>query len=203
MVVMKSTKNYSYPQIIRAVKTVVKTANDAPSNKYGASVWRYHLEVVADYSFKLAKKLKADKEIVELAAYLHDYAALLNPKNDKKHHILGAKEARKILLGLGYSKDKTEAVAQCILCHRGSVKMTRPTIEAKILASADAMSHFRYIPDMFYLTYNRHGFETDEGAVWLKGKLERSWAKIIPVGRKLIKKDKDLFFGILNQVLKK
>ena len=200
---MKSHKNYNYSQIIRAVKKAVKAANDAPSNKYGPSVWRYHLEVVAAYSLKLAKKLKADLEVVELAAYLHDYAALLKGSNDKNHHILGAREAKKMLLALGYPEDKVQVVAECILCHRGSVKLARPTIEAKILASADAMSHFRYIPDMFYLAYNRHGFETDEGAAWLKGKLERSWAKIIPEGRKLIKKDKDLFFEILNQILKK
>lgn len=193
----------TYRSILDEVKRIVKAANDAPTNKYGPSVWRYHLEVVADYALKLAKKLKADREVVELAAYLHDYAALADGKNDKRHHILGAKEAKRILLSLGYSKEKTDLVAECILCHRGSVPLKRRTKEAKIIASADAMSHFRYIPDMFYLAYNRHGLSTEEGAAWLKGKLKRSWNKIaISEGRKMIKKDRELFLAILNQVLK-
>jgi putative nucleotidyltransferase with HDIG domain len=193
----------NYENILKIVKAAVKAANDSPANKYGPSVWKYHLEVVAAYALKLAKKLGADREVVELAAYLHDYAALLSSKNDKNHHVLGAKEARKMLLALGYSKEKTEMVAECVLCHRGSVPLKRRTAEARIIASADAMSHFRYLPDMFYLAYNRHGLETDEGAAWLWGKLNRSWAKIMPEGRKIIKKDRDLFLKILGQVLKK
>lgn len=193
--------NYNYQRIIKEVKRLVKAANDAPTNKYSPSVWKYHLEIVAFYALKLAKKLKADLEIVELAAYLHDYAALLKRENAKKHHILGAQAAEKILSALGYPDDKTKSVAQCILCHRGSVKMKKPTIEAKIVASADAMSHFRCIPDMFYLAYNRHSLGSEEGAAWLKAKLLRSYDKMIPAGRKLIKKDKELFFKILNQVL--
>lgn len=191
-----------YRETLSAVKRIVKAANDSKDNKYGPSVWRYHLEVVADYALKLAKILKADKEVVELAAYLHDYAALLKGDNDKQHHVLGAKEAERILSSLGFSAYKTQLVVECILCHRGSVPLKRKTLEAKIIASADAMSHFRYMPDMFNLAYNRHGLGTDEGAAWLRAKLERSWAKIMPVGRDMIKKDKQLFFSLLDQVLK-
>ncbi len=192
--------NHKYQDILRKVKEKVKAANDSPKNKYGVSVWKYHLELVAGYALKLAKELKADAQVVELAAYLHDYAALLDAKNDKDHHILGAKEAEAMLSSLGYHLDKTKAVAECVLCHRGSVKLARPTLEAKIVASADAMSHFSCAPDMFYLAYNRHGLETEEGVAWLRGKLERSWSKIIPEGKRIIKKNRDLFFKMLDQV---
>ena len=37
------------------------------------------------------------------------------------------------------------------MSHRGSVDIPQKTIEAKCLASGDAMAHFRSIPDMFYL----------------------------------------------------
>jgi|WetSurMetagenome_2_1015567.scaffolds.fasta_scaffold00657_7 putative nucleotidyltransferase with HDIG domain len=193
---------YNYQKILKQVKKIVLTANNSRANKYGPTVWTYHLEFVASYSLKLAKKLKADKEIVELAAYLHDYASLINFKNAKNHHVVGAEEAKKILTKLGLPEEKITAVAYCILNHRGSVSLIKKTKEEKIIASADAMSHFSCAPDMFLLAYKIHKFETYEGAVWLKNKLKRSWNKIIPEGQKMIKNKKNLFYKVLDQVLK-
>ncbi|MDD4901950.1 MAG: HD domain-containing protein [Patescibacteria group bacterium] len=194
---------YNYAKIIQEVKRLVKAANDSPRNKYSASVWKYHLELVAKYGLALAKKLKADAEVVELAAYLHDYASLLNVKNAAQHHLAGANLAGNILRDLGLPEAKIRAVKKCIFSHRGSVKIRKQTLEAKIIASADAMSHFYYLPDMFYLAYGVHKFKTDEGAAWLKAKLQRSWDKIVlPEARVMIRKDRKLFFEVLDQVLK-
>jgi uncharacterized protein len=197
------TMKHGYETIIRLVKKMVKEANDSPHNKYGDTVWKYHLGLVAKYALALAKKLQADTEVVILAAYLHDYAALLDIKNAPKHHVEGAKKAGLILKKLGLPPDKIKAVKECIFSHRGSVKIKKRTLEAKIIASADAMSHFYYIPDMFYLAYGVHKFKSEEGAAWLKAKLERSWDKIVlPEGRTMIRKDRKLFLEVLDQVLK-
>jgi len=182
---------------------MVKEANDSPRNKYGDTVWKYHLELVVRYALAMATKLKADTNVVILAAYLHDYASLLNIKNATKHHAEGAKIAGQILKKLGLPPEKIKAVKDCIFSHRGSVRIKKRTLEAKIIASADAMSHFYYIPDMFYLAYGVHKLKTEEGAVWLKAKLQRSWDKIVlPVGREIIKKDRKLFLEVLDQILK-
>jgi uncharacterized protein len=194
---------YSYEKIIRAVKRLVKSANDSPRNKYGSTVWKYHLELVAKYGKALAKKLSADAEVVELSAYLHDYASLLDKKNAPQHHLVGARLAGEILTKLGLPQEKIAAVKDCIISHRGSVKMKKKTIEAKILASADAMSHFYYIPDMFYLAYGVHRLGSDQGADWLKAKLQRSWEKILlPEARAMIAADRRLFIQVLDQVLR-
>ena len=194
---------YNYQTIIKSVKRLVKAANDSPRNKYSPSVWKYHLELVAKYSLALAKKLKADAEVAELSAYLHDYASLLDVKNAERHHIVGAELAGKILTKLGLPEKKNKAVKNSILTHRGSIKLAKRTLEAKILASADAMSHFYYIPDMFYLAYGVHQLNSDEGAAWLKAKLRRSWKKIVlPAGRKMIARDRKFFLEVLDQVSK-
>jgi uncharacterized protein len=194
---------YNYQTIIKTVKKLVKAANDSPRNKYSSSVWKYHLELVAKHGLALAKKLKADVEVVELSAYLHDYASLLDVKNAKQHHLIGARMAGEILTKLGLPEEKIAAVKNCILTHRGSVPMAKRTLEAKILASSDAMSHFYYIPDMFYLAYGVHQLNSDEGAAWLKAKLRRSWKKIVlPAGRKMIARDRKFFLEVLDQVSK-
>ncbi|HTW96424.1 MAG TPA: HD domain-containing protein [Candidatus Methylomirabilis sp.] len=189
--------------IIAAVKKLVKTVNDSPRNKFGRSVWKYHLELVAHYAVILARKLGADAEVVILAAYLHDYASLLDARHAAQHHLLGAKLAGEVLSKLGLPKQKIKAVQDCIFSHRGSVKEKKRTLEQKIVASADAMSHFYYLPDMFFLAYGVHKLETEAGAAWLKAKLQRSWNKIVlPEARKMIAADRKLFLRVLNQVLK-
>ena len=194
-------KSYNYKKIRQEVKRLVKKACYSANNNFSYTTWRYHIIPVASHSLRLGKMLKADLEILELAAYLHDYAGILNYRLYKKHHLHGAQLAGKILDELNFSQEKIKKVQECIISHRGSVKLKHKSKEAKILASADAMSHVTELADMFYLTFNIHKYETLEGAKWLKAKLERSWAKIMPEGRKLIKDDYKIALKVINKAI--
>jgi len=181
---------------------MVKKACESPRNKFTLDVWDYQVLPVVRHSLALGKIFKADLEVLELAAYLHDYSGLVDHKLYKDHHLNGAKMAQDILEKLNYPQEKINHVKECIKSHRGSVKMGKNSIEAKILASADTMSHFTELPSMFYLTFGVHKYKTLEGMKWLKGKLQRSWAKIMPAGRKLVKKDYETAMKIIKSVLK-
>lgn len=191
-------KKYNYQKIVKEVRKIVKEANDSPKNKFTRDVWPFHIKPVIKYSLILGKKLKADLEILELAALLHDYAGMKDSKMYKDHHIKGAELAEEILGRLKFPEEKIGTIKDVIISHRGSVKMKRKTIEAKILASADAMAHYCYIPDMFYLAYGIHNYDIVDGAEWLRGKLDRSWSKIMPEGRKIIKEKRKLFLKIID-----
>jgi len=197
-------KKYNYNKIRNRVKKIVKNACYSKENKFKDSLWDYHILPVIKYSLILGKKFKADLEVLELAALLHDYAAIIkNGKLYKKHHLQGAKLAEEILVSLNYPQDKIKCIKDCIKSHRGSIVINKKNIEAKILASADAMSHITELVDMFYLTYGVHKYKTFEGAKWLKKKLKRSWDKIIPSGRKIVKADYEVAIKILNKILSK
>ncbi len=195
-------KNYNYRRIKNSVIRLVHQACASKKNKFQSRTWECHIMPVVNHSLKLGKLLKADLEVLELAAYLHDIASISNANYVKKHHTHGAQMAKQILGKLNYPENKINQVAKCILTHRGSVKTRRDTLEAKILASADAMSHFSKLVEMFYLAFKIHGYTTKQGVPWLKGKLERSWRKIMPAGRKLIKKDYEIARYLLNQAIK-
>lgn len=203
-------KKYDYKKIRQEVKRLVKKAGGSPKNKFTFDVWDYHILPVVRHSLALGRTLPAssggslpvDLEALELAAYLHDYAGLLDYKLYKSHHVDGAKMAGDILKKLNYPQEKINHVKECVRRHRGSVKMSKNSIEAKILASADAMSHFTELPSMFYLTFGIHKFRTRPGAKWLKSKLQRSWAKIIPEGKKLVRTDYEAAMRIINSALK-
>ena len=47
-----------------------------------------------------------------------------------------------MLRGLSYPEGIITAVQQCILSHRGRIRVERKTLEEQVVASADALSHF-------------------------------------------------------------
>lgn len=195
-------KKYNYKKIRSEVLKIAREACYSPKNKFTETVWDYHIVPVVEHGLRLGKKLKADLEIIELAALLHDHASLVDEKLYEKHHIHGAEFADKFLTELNYSKDKIKHIKECILSHRGSVSRKKESLEARILASADAMSHITELADMFYLTFGVHKYKTPEGVKWLKGKIERSWKKIMPEGKNVIKSEYDMAMFILNKAVK-
>ena len=201
--ISNGVKKVDYRKIRNKVINFVKQVCYSKKNKYSDTVWPYHLMPVVKYSLKLGKKLKADLEVLELAAYLHDLSALVNIKTAGKHHLVSAQIAEKLLKKWQLPEEKITRVKECILSHRGSINIKPKNLEAKILASADAMSHFSQLADMMYLTYGIHKFKTRPGAIWLKNKLLRSWRKIMPAGKKLIKKDYQQAMKILDQAVTK
>jgi len=199
--ISNGVKIYNYKKIRQEVRKLVKEACYSKNNKFGNTVWLYHILPVIEHSLNLGRELKADLEVLELAALLHDYAGTSNYEFYKNHHTQGARLAGKILAKFNFPPAKIKKVKECIISHRGSVNLKKKSIEAKILASADAMSHITELFDMCYLTFNIHKYETLEGARWLKNKFVRSWDKTMPAGKKLIKADYEQALKIINRAI--
>lgn len=195
-------KNYNLKNIFGEARKIVKEACYSPQNKFTSTVWEYHILPVVKYGLNLGKKFNADLEVIELAALLHDYACLIDSNLCDEHHLHSADLAEKLLDKFDFPKYKIEHIRECIISHRGSLNLKKESVEAKILASADAMAHITEWADMFYLTYGVHKYQTREGAEWLKGKVERSWNKIIPEGKDMIKDDYEIMLKIINRAIK-
>lgn len=165
-------------------KHVVKRYEDK-GDVDGVNMYEIHVKYVVEYAKELAKKLGASVEIVEIASLLHDIARI--DGRNENHHIDGAKYAEEYLNSLGYDPKKIDIVKDCIYSHRGSTGIPQKTLEAKCLASADAMSHFKSIPDMFYLVYKVFGYDIKEGKQRVKKKLTESYNKMIPEAQEMVK----------------
>ncbi len=173
-------------ETVRAVYLEVERACAAPSNAFGVGIWTHHLLDVMQFGRELARTTGADPEIVELAALLHDYAGIKDVRLEPEHHLHGATLARNLLGTLGYPEARTEQVAACILTHRASQNLLPETLEARVLASADAAAHIAQIPSLLYLAYFRKGLGVDEGVAWVRAKLERSYQKLMPEAKFLV-----------------
>jgi uncharacterized protein len=173
-------------QIIEEISKIVEAACKSDSNIFGYGIWTHHILCVVKYAKQLAEQLNADSEIVEIAAFLHDYAGIKDRSLIAEHHIYGAAEAEIILRGFSYPEDKISLVKDCILSHRGSIKAERLTPEAECIASADAMAHVFQVSSLLHLAYVKHGMSIEEGRVWVLKKIERSMDKLKPEVREMM-----------------
>ena len=173
--------------IIKFVSTTVEEACKKKENIFGYEIWTYHIISVVKYSLELGYSLGGNLEILELSALLHDYASVKDKEMYPEHHIHGAREAEILLSQLGYCGENIERIKACIMSHRGSLKKERTTIEALILSSADAMAHIENVFSLFFLAYSRKKFEVSQGTEWVMNKIEKSWEKMIPEAKDIIK----------------
>jgi len=173
--------------------------------------WNLHLMIVKKYADRLAEmlSLKAsadafppehspDLEILELAVWLHDIGRIRY--GDINHHISGAQDAEIILRDHNYSQETIDKVKECILTHRCDARDRSPeTLEARILASADAMYTLDVIPIFFWEASHEMGLGVKESCDWVSEEIDRSWKKILfPEGKDMVKDKYDAFRMIVQ-----
>jgi uncharacterized protein len=92
-----------------------------------------HVDRVVKIALLLAKKEKADMELVQIAAILHDVGRCVGQPHNKS----GAKLASEILGNLHYPQQKAEKVVSIVLLHHMDSKDKLKSIEEKIVWDAD------------------------------------------------------------------
>jgi putative nucleotidyltransferase with HDIG domain len=110
-----------------------------PVEEIFADFWNYHVKNVIEESKRMAEKYSADIEAVWLAAIFHDIARI----DDKEpHEEIGSEQAKVFLLEKGFEPELVEKIKGIILAHRCG-KFVPETLEQKVVASADAIAHFK------------------------------------------------------------
>ena len=140
-----------------------------PTNHFGMGCY-YHIEAVVKNSGLLADKFGADKEIVMIAAWLHDVASITDYSLYENHHIHGAEIAYELLTNQSYDEAKIQLVQ--------NVYINKQNIEEICVADADAISHLDNIQGLLYLVYAEKHLSMEEGKQYVINKLKRSFSKL-------------------------
>ncbi len=172
--------------ITEVVREYVSNECRSDKNVLGPGFFDQHLAVVVGYSKRLAKTLAADPEIVELAAWLHDTAAVRDIAALPRHPALGAEIAQKVLRQNGYPSERIERVTRCILFHSVPVQIGGGAPEEICLSNADAMSLIVKPAYWFYFLFRVRQLGFEEGKAWLLRRVESNWAALIQPARDLI-----------------
>lgn len=184
--------------LIEEIRKFVERESKNPNNWWGEEFYDLHIVSVHKYAKKLAEKLKADLEIVEIAALLHDVGSILNGRKD--HHITGAKIAEEKLKELNYPLEKIEKVKHCILAHRGSQEIEAETVEAKIVRDSDSLSTFDHITGPFLAAFVYEKRSQSDAKKSVRIKFQNSWNKLyFDESKKIIKPKYEALMLLLNE----
>ncbi|MBU0536113.1 MAG: HD domain-containing protein [Nanoarchaeota archaeon] len=138
--------------------------------------WKGHITSVVKYSRLLAKKTGADVVVCETAAWLHDVVKITGTREG--HHIKGSEKAEEILRDMGYDKEFIGKVKHCILTHSSDEKYPPESKEAKIVAAADALSHFDNFMSIAHGALVTKGLSTEDARELIIKKYETAWKKV-------------------------
>ena len=146
---------------------------------YNYNYWENHIKFVVDISKQLAKEKKADVEIVEISAILHDIAKVLSLKEDESHNLVGSQFAVELLKEKGFDEDKIEKVRRCILYHGGDLENNIIlTNEEWCVRNADILSMFNNISIFYHVAFNEYGLKYDEGTKCVKEMLFNKYNRL-------------------------
>ncbi len=162
--------------IINKIKHFVENECKKPSSKYGYEPFLFHFVPMVNYAEKLSDELGGDKEIILIAAWLHDIGSIIHGRED--HHITSAKIAEQKLNELQYPAKRIELIKKCILNHRGSQQNVRDSIEEQIIAEADVLSTFDNISGIFKAAFVYEDKNQGEAKDSVRQKLERKWKQL-------------------------
>ena len=157
--------------------------------------WNEHIKYVYMEAIKLANKYKADLEIVQIGALLHDIALINKIGTKVDHHINGAKIAEEVLRKIEYPEERTKRVIGCVYNHRSSKNATN--IEELCVADADILAHFDNIPMLFDIMFNVRDMELAEGRDQLVKYIEKDYNDLSDKTRVLFKQRYELIKDVI------
>ncbi len=138
-----------------------------------------HILPVVQISLELAQELDTtDISVVEAAAYLHDAGRVRF--GCYRHDVTGSIYVDWKLRQYHVPRAAREHIVSCVRTHRGTKEHPPQSIEAEIVANADALSHFECILYEFGIHYS-HTHSVRKTSEWYKTKCEYDLARKLTI----------------------
>lgn len=121
--------------------SLVDKAYRENNQEIGLWLWENHTQKVGEIAVSLAEKYKADKELVTVAAYLHDFGDAFVDRKSSQFEEINNKNTQQVLSEAGYSNSEIVEITKIISKHSCKDGNLPSSLEEKVLATADAISH--------------------------------------------------------------
>lgn len=162
--------------VVDKIKDFVSEECNKPQSKYWVEPFEFHFTPMVEYACRLNDELWWDREVIVLAAWLHDIGSIIYGRDN--HHITWSIIAWEKLRELNYPEEKISLVQKCILNHRGSQSHDRFTLEEQIIAEADALSNFENLSWIFKAAFVYENLDQGQAKLAVKKKLENKYNQL-------------------------
>ena len=155
------------------------------------NIYREHIQYVYKYVVMLSKDKNVYREVLELAALLHDISMTDMALDRSRHNEYGAEIAEQLLRENNYPEDKTQLVKRCILNHSKRRQQYRSTEEEQILVDADGLSHFDVVKTLYSLPSKVMGLSEEDSVRFVQDKMTGDYNELSDDLKYLVKEKYD------------
>ena len=173
--------------ITRDIREWIKFECNKTQNVFGSAFFDQHLLTVKEYACRLAELLGADRETVEISAYLHDISAMRDISTISRHSDLSAEIAGSILMEKSYNPDNIEIIKKVIKSHSRPIKIGEGILEEVCISNADAISQIVNPSYWLYFAFSIRKLSYAEGIGWYKSRIEENYDGLIDIAKDMIK----------------
>lgn len=133
-----------------------------------------HIELSTEVGMKIAKRLKADSQIVEAGTYLMDcmIGQALKENRLQDHIKMSADKTEELLQDFGLSSQDKENIIHCVLEHHGAKKFY--SLESEICCNADCYRFISIIGFSYAMRFLRD-MPFSDLVVLLENKVKEKW----------------------------
>lgn len=172
---------------IVAFREHVKRAASNPDFIHHQWYVRWHLEIVEKIASELCEHYPdANKELVEVMVWLHDYGKLVDANREYE---ATQTEGPKALFGLGFPHEFVETALKGIemLDRKMEIDLHQAPIEVQIVSSADGCSHM-FGPFMYLWWYEHADQPFEQLMAGNIRKVENDWSRkiVLPEARQAV-----------------
>ena len=104
---------------------------------------------------------------------LHDIAMTDKSRDRSKHNEYSAEIAEQLLRENNYPEEKVQFVKKCVLNHSSKKSEHRTPEEERTLVSADCLSHFESINNLYNLAHNVMELSDDRSLKFIQYKYDK------------------------------
>jgi len=175
--------------MLEDIRREVLEACERPGNVLTPAFYAEHLRLVAEHATALAGVLEADREIVELAAWLHDLSAVLDFATLPTHAAASAELAADLLARRGFPQDRIDRIATAIRRHGAPLGAGEGTPEEVCVSNADAMAQIAAPAFWLFFAFGVRKLGFTEGRRWYAERVSQGWQALVPEARALIESE--------------
>lgn len=160
------------------VRNLVKEVYLSSDIEFARWIYSNHVEIVSDFALELTNKVgNCSGDLAYAGALLHDFAdAFIEDRHDKLFEMITEREATKILKMAKFDDNEISHILKDVIkphsCRDG---LMPKCVEAKVVATADALAH---LTTTFYFDLETKGKPTTDKQMfkkWASEKIERDY----------------------------
>ncbi len=174
----------------------------SPANRFGPEFLPEHLLLVERFGLQLADRLGADRDVVRVAALLHDTAAIRDYGCVPVHADAGAELVERLcgpggeLTALNLTAAQIANIGRCCREHSAPKRIGETIPESLCVSNADGMAQIARPLYWFHYARTLKNLSYPEAVTWYRSVVDHAWDALVDDARTIVAREHETAMAV-------